>query len=320
MDLPCVFIRTLLVACVIASYATESMSQPRSSQPRSAEKADSNSDENTITVTGTLDRHGSVEQQAKHFINNIASVADSGQYARWKDTVCVKVIGIADAYGGLVQSKIYEVAMRVGAISGKNGCQPNVLVTFTDDAKSLIAVIEKKNPNSFRQTSQKELDILRSKEPAVRWWYAILDEGADGHQVNFESAALINNTSIPRPSNGRYLDSYYSSLIGTKIRSNIQGAWIIVDVNRATGYTLKALSSYISLIVLAQIKMTPNLGFSQSIVSLFSKSPGDATSPSDITDWDLAYLSSLYKLAPNEPARHHSAALAGEMAKKLSSH
>jgi len=302
----------LFVVTLGSLYPTQAASQAMREPTLASQKEDE-----TIIVTGRLNNDNSIREQARSFINKVASTTDEGQYARWKDPVCVKVVGIEDSHAKTVKSKIYDVSRLVGAPATKINCRPNVVIVFNDDARSLVAAVERKDPGVFRYIRAQERHNLRDGLSAVRWWYGTLAEGADGHQIISESAALINNISIPRPPDAKYLDSYGASLIGTKIRVNLQSIVIIVDVPKSTGFKLKAIAAYISFIALSQTKVSPDIGETPSILRLFSKPPTDLTLPIDITDWDLAYLSSLYKISASQPARVQSVKIAGEMSIRL---
>jgi hypothetical protein len=67
---------------------------------------------------------------------------------------------------------------------------------------------------------------------------------------------------------------------------------LIADGKRLAGVTLKQFADYVAMVGLAQIRPDARLGDVPTILKLFNGTP--ETAPSSMTDWDGAFLKSLY--------------------------
>jgi hypothetical protein len=80
-------------------------------------------------------------------------------------------------------------------------------------------------------------------------------------------------------------------------RQDFNRAIVIVDGQRASGYPLEGLADYIALVTLAQIDPNGRTIEFPTILNLFAS--GAETAPPSMTEWDLAYLSGLYRSQRN---------------------
>lgn len=268
----------------------------------------------TITVTGKQFQREEAKAISRAFVRKLSAVPASNQYARWKAPVCPKTIGIAAAADTVIVAKIRAVAEQVGAPLAKPGCRANLVVTFTDNAPALMRVLEKKHPKELGPLDAAEKEALLGDAMPVRWVYATRVEAADGHQMNALSPAINNVVDIPQSGDGGYLGTYYSSLISSKLRVNLTSVGVVVDTRLAEGRKLDAVAAYIAMVGLARIKAAETQTGLPTILQLFS---GAADAPQDLTPWDLAYLTALYKVPVDRPAATQQAMIIGEMTKTL---
>ena len=101
-----------------------------------------------IVVTGKVADPAAVDREAKSFERDLQATPVGGQLARWHSAICPKVEGVDRLYGDMVAARIRQIARTAGADVGRNDCRPNIVVTFTPDAKGLIASIEKRDPRT----------------------------------------------------------------------------------------------------------------------------------------------------------------------------
>lgn len=69
---------------------------------------------------------------------------------------------------------------------------------------------------------------------------------------------------------------------------------VVVDQARLSGVSQQQLADYIAMVSLSEIKPTPHLGDAHTILRLFEG--GHQAAPDSLSDWDQAYLKSLYHL------------------------
>jgi hypothetical protein len=68
--------------------------------------------------------------------------------------------------------------------------------------------------------------------------------------------------------------------------------YVIVDQNQLHAVTLGQMADYVGMVGLSELKPTARLGDAPTILKLFGGVPQEA--PAGMTDWDRAYLKSLY--------------------------
>jgi hypothetical protein len=72
----------------------------------------------------------------------------------------------------------------------------------------------------------------------------------------------------------------------------IKKVYVVVDPTRFKGVKLGQLADYVSLAGLAQVKLDTHLPDDPTILALFDKDP--QTASAGMTDWDRAFLKSMY--------------------------
>ncbi len=292
---------SLIVVAASAQAQTQSPTSP--------------ADRETIVVTGKPLNRAEARAAAQAYVRGVVALPVSGQYARWKDAICPHVIGLSATNGAIVESKIRSVAVDAGARVAKSGCRANLDIVFTDDSDAQIAVILRRSTKMLRQMSAGDQDALVHGTRPVRWWYGTRTEGADGHQIGGESAALLGASiegggpGFISNGEGRYVDGYDSTLVGTRVRSNFESACIVVDLNRVAGRTLGAVAAYVSLVALAQVRMNAAAA-DESILGLFEDAVPQAT---DLSRRDHAFLKALYRIPINRERQQQATAIAAEM-------
>lgn len=268
-----------------------------------------------IVVTGTRLGTEPVRDEAIAYVRQVIGRPVDGQYSRWHEPICPKTIGLDDRHSALVVQNIKRIAAEAGAKVGKAACRPNIVVTFTTGAVGLMKTLSKKQPSPFGEVSPVDRKSLIEGNYPVRWWYTTHSEGADGHQITSSSAALLNMQDFPTPRSGKFLDSYYSTLIGSKLHVNMRTVAVVVDIDAASGSTLNALSAYIAMVALVPTKLNSDYSGLPSILALFPLKSGAARR--GLSEWDQAYLSSVYKVPADRTARVQRSLIVGQMLKRL---
>lgn len=73
---------------------------------------------------------------------------------------------------------------------------------------------------------------------------------------------------------------------------DFSSVWVIADYTRLSGVSAGQFADYVAMVSLAKIKPGAHLGDSPSILKLFQGKPKAA--PDGMTEWDQAFLNSLY--------------------------
>ena len=86
------------------------------------------------------------------------------------------------------------------------------------------------------------------------------------------------------------------SRLTTRLRNNLIGAIVILDVSRVSGASFQQVGDYIGMVAMAQIDPDAETSPYDTVLNLFDP----ALRPAGLTDWDRSYLTSLYAAELNQ--------------------
>jgi hypothetical protein len=254
----------------------------------------------TIVVTGQ--RPGVLKKLMQDFILEIGVPASSNRgYARWRDRLCVGVYNLPDqTMAQYIADKITLTALEVGLKTGSPGCEPNLRIVFSPDARELASKMVEDSPTMFRPfggidgTTQGlvALESFKNSQAPVRWWQITM-------MVNeFGEPAIILPGINDFILNSETGDMLYPMVRGevSRLKSGIQdvlwGSLVIIDVNKLGNAKWPQLADYLAMVSLAQIDPNGKPSGYDSILNLFSAD----TPPLGMTDMDRTYLRALYEM------------------------
>jgi hypothetical protein len=281
-----------------------------------AQAEDSNADP-TVVVTGKVPP---AEEKTLEVVRRVAQPVD-GQLARFKKPVCPRVTGFQSEYEELVAERIRTVADAVGAGSAEEGCVTNLEVVVVDDAREFVAELNRQHPEVLEGLSKNEFAALLNDEGVVRSW---------------TKTALINSVGAtvgrPSPTAGsgavrwgyqgssvhfgdvNVMRVYESSNIDPSVQQAIVSAWVVLETRATLGKSLTQVADYAALRGLAMVRPAELDGSEQSILELFE--PESDATPSKLTEFDRAYLKSLYRVHGRSWARKQVQQMAESIARE----
>ena len=234
-----------------------------------------------------------LEKFVLEFVNKVTAPAAGRGYARWHRYLCVGVNNLrADAAQYLVD-RISKEALELGLDPGEPGCQPQVVVIFTTDAKQLAAFLVKHYKRTFlpgmgeagMARNRDALDNFARTDKPVRWWATSMPVDARMGTAAMTTLAQANQTGPAYAS-----DSGGGSRVHSMTVDALQNVIIIVDGTKLHGTTWQQLGDYLAVVSLAQVRLETDPTAFDSILNLFS----NPRAYSGLTDWDHTYLKTLY--------------------------
>ena len=279
-------------------------------------QAEETSSSPTIVVTGRLPL---TEEKALEVVRRMARPID-GQLARFKDPVCPLVIGFQPQYEALVAERISAIAEAAGVGAGEEGCVNNLYVVVVDDGRGFVAELHRLHPEVFAGLSKREFAALANDEGAARSW---------------TKTALTNSlgatASRPSPSAGggpvvkydgasiHFADAdvmrvYESSNINPSVQQSIGSAWVVLETRATFGKSLAQLADYAAVRGLAMVRSADLDSSVDTILALFE--PGSDAAPAKLTEFDRAYLKSLYHVQGRGWARQQVRQMADSIARE----
>lgn len=264
---------SLAVTAALASAA------PAAAQDNSAPAAGEQPAGEEIVVEGRRDRG----RQIDRFIDALTPAPRQGQLGRFEWSVCPMAMGFSEAQNALVAARMRKVAEAAAVPLGKADCRPNVFVFVTADKQAVIELLRKKYPLYFTGYDSREVRQL-ARSPRVSAWHVkgLLDEEgrpiptdqADGYYVN-------QLTGVP-------------SRMRPPTRPHFLASIVVVEMDSLVGLTLTQLADYAAMRAFARLDPERlNKVAAPTILTILDAPEGTAV-PVTLTQWDFAFLRSLY--------------------------
>ncbi|MBN8608684.1 MAG: hypothetical protein J0L81_17335 [Caulobacterales bacterium] len=232
-----------------------------------------------IVVTGAR-----LEEIVREFVGEVAAAPGSeDQIARWDGRICPGIIGLQDrAAAQAIIDRIAQRAYEVDLDVARPGCRADVIVFITPDSQALAAELRATfrqmmnvySTNNVHTLGLEAMDDFVATPRIVRWWHVTNTTSADGFELG-EAAQQVRSSG---------------SRLSRGTRQDFSRVIIVVDATRAAGVNRDSLADYIAMVALAQLDLTADTSAYPSILNLF----GEGQRPTTLTEWDRAYLTSLY--------------------------
>jgi len=245
-----------------------------------------------------------LEERARQFVDEIAQPVRRRGLARWAQPVCFGVVNFSGDAARAIADQLVVRADELGLPVGDLDCRPNVFVIGTDDGPATAQAWAERSPGAFRPpvgstvAGRRALDHFVSSDDAVRWWHISIPMHFDIFDQQLRPAVRLPG----RPP--EQLRVFAKSQHQSRIRDDMVKAMVLVDVERLADVTIAQLCDYLLMVAYAQIDPQGETGSFETILNLFEEPsiPG-------LTEWDRAYLNSLYEY---DPTRRASAGQQGE--------
>ena len=258
----------------------------------------------TIIVRGTRLDPDQARQLAVDFVRRTGVANGQQQVARWVVPVCIKVIGLRPAHAAHVERVMRGIAREANIKAAGPKCDPNITVSFADDAGKVVRQIDSRRPHQLRELSFAAKERLLTGDAPVRWWYATSEFDRDGVAANNISAPWITmggqngNSALPAVDEVMTTQQYNSgSNVRTPTVRALYGATVVVDAMRAADTPIDAVAAYAAMVAFAE--MDSAAPPADSILGLFQPESRETS----LTDWDLAFLKSLYRMPLDRRSR-----------------
>lgn len=226
-------------------------------------------------------------EQTEAFVAQLAAPPGRRGLARWGGYVCVGTVNIRPEIARPIVDRISELALDLNLRIGEPGCQPNVVVIFTDDAPGLATAMVEREPQAFHlgvgglDRGRAALEVFKTSDAPVRWWHVSLPViGGTGQRA----------VRLPGDDGPIYVPGEGRVNRGRPISDNLQKAIIVADIDQLDGVTLPQLADYLGLVAMAQIDPEAATEAFDTVMNLFVDPQGTP----GLSDWDAIYLEALY--------------------------
>ena len=276
----------------------------------------------TIVVKATPLDPEQARQRAVSFVKSTGVANGQKQVARWAVPVCIKIVGVSTVQTAKIEDFMLGVAREANVPVAKKGCSPNVTVIFTGDASEAVRYVHEKRPHQLRELSLANRERLVNSTAPVRWWYTT--QNVDRDRVGTDNVAPIFATAgnTGEPVGGPVsvggmgeMTSTQQYNSGSHVRTptirSLFSAAVVIDAPAAGNTPIDSIAAYASMVAFAE--MDAGAPPPDSILGLFQPSSIQST----ITDWDMAFLKSLYRMPLDRRSRIQRGHLVGALLKEL---
>jgi hypothetical protein len=214
--------------------------------------------------------------------------------AQWHEPVCPQVSGLPKERGESILSRISQVALAANVPLGGEHCRPNLYIYVTVRPQEILQDFQKRDfVSTFgADAPPTAVDNFIETPRAVRVWYNPFGPYLQPKALLPGGGCLPPENMIPV----RVECNREPSRLVSNARWEFSRILVIADQTRLKGVTLEQFADYVAMVGLARLNPNAHLGDAPTILRLFNGSPQGA--PAGMSDWDQAFLRSLYGTEP----------------------
>jgi len=273
--------------------------------PASAQNRDSRPlDTAEIIVTGTPQpTRRAIEKQARAITRT--ELFFRLPLAQFQDPICPGIMGLPVATAQLLVDRIRYNAERIGIDTARDGkCEPNVIIAVVGNGQAEIKALKARRGHLFKLISTSELDELAADPGPVHAWANTMVRSRQGDILHGDA----ENGEIPT-----LFVAQSQSHIFLAHRLDIVSAVVMLDAAAINGLSVVQIADYATMRGFARTRPMDGEGSVDTILRLFDP---ETARPGEMSNFDIAYLRSLYGGIPNIPAVSKIAGIGRELRKQ----
>lgn len=238
------------------------------------------------------------------FVRAASALSSDGQISRRPNRLCPLVSGASVEVNTFVTARIREVGAQVGVQFEKKACRPNLLILFSREPQVMLQKARDRRKIHFEPATPIQIRRFMENDQPVRWWNSVVVIPSWG------AASAVGDPEGPPEIKSP------GSRTKQPTRSAIRGSLIVVDAGQADGVEVGAITDYIALVSLTDIKPGADVRAYNSILNLFAQGPSDGAAKR-LTAFDLAYLRGVYSVRDDGSGLTQMGRIATAMAGEL---
>jgi hypothetical protein len=186
-----------------------------------------------------------VDRTTQFVRQHLPENAFSDQYPRFRDAVCVRVLGLPQEYDDFIKARIVAIADQVHAPLAKAAdCAPNVNVIFSAEPQAQVDDIYRRRDLLLGFRFHSQVKRVTAFNRPIQAWY--LTRTRDDHGTSFLEVenALVPWTEKPTGRAG--------SRLSHGVSAEVVHSLVIADANKVTDAKIGAVADYIAVLALAR--------------------------------------------------------------------
>jgi hypothetical protein len=271
----------------------------------------------TVTAPGKPDP---LVDRTTQFVRQRLPTSRNEQYARFRDPVCVKVIGLPEEFDAFVAKRIVEIARQVHApVAATTKCAPNVNVIFSPQPQAQLTDIAKRRDILFGFVVPADAKTVSAFSRPVQSWYLTRRVGTQGDsELELDNGPECISSHSPNqplcdikgPVLGRA-----GSRLGNDMSSELVHSLVIADAGKVAGQKIDAVADYVAVLALSQWRGLDRCASQRTILNLMAEGCEAEDRPEAATPEDLALLQGLYTADARESGSQQRATIASTIRK-----
>ncbi|MFI4965556.1 MAG: hypothetical protein ACHP9T_09335, partial [Caulobacterales bacterium] len=231
-----------------------------------------------VTVTAPPKPNPLVNPQSQ-FVRSHLPQGQSDQLPRFRDAVCVKVLGLPPEFDAFIARRIVDLAGEVHApVARAADCAPNVHVIFSTQPQAQLDDIAKRRDILIGFHFPSQLKKLTTVNRPIQAWYVTRTRDTTGNSwIEVDNPCpWVNDATNPcneRP-RGRA-----GSRLGNDMSAEVVHSLIIADANKVAGEKLDAVADYIAVLALAKWQGLERCNAIPTILNLMADGCDAETAP-----------------------------------------
>ncbi|THD51660.1 hypothetical protein [Phenylobacterium sp.] len=312
--------RTLLLAGLAAMQIGAGVAAAKQTEPAPASKAAPAATVSGVTVNAPQKENPLVDPTTQFVRQHLPDSAFSGQLARFRDEVCVKVVGLPPEFDAFIAKHLIDVAAEVHApIARAATCTPNVNVVFTPNPQAQLDDIAKRKDVLLGFHFLAQTKKLTTVDRPIQAWYVTRTRDTTGNswlEVANPCPANVGDTYVG--SCGDRPMGRAGSRLGNDMSAEVVHSLILADTNKLAGVKIEMVADYIAVLALAKWQGLDRCNATPTILNRMADGCDDP--PDAATPQDLALLTGLYSVEARESGSQQRATIASAMRKAGEDH
>lgn len=242
--------------------------------------------------------------------------------ARWRDPICVGVSGVTPEEAGRMRARVEAVARALGRPVARPGCETNVDIKVSPDPQSVLDRVADRAEPELGYYHRSDAKALKQVTRPIQAWYMTATVGGRGPSAGALFAgvgrARADGEDIDDPLSPTPNGCGDSRLSGSCLQSVFKNVLIVVDSSRVQDPSRGFAADYVAMLALSQPRSLDNCGTLPSVIDAFARCDV-RRAPEGLTRADVAYLTALYAIDPEDSLSSARADIAARMARLLDS-
>jgi hypothetical protein len=292
---------SVLIASVLLSAASSALAQPAAPvQTPAADPSQSTTVAPLTVQAGPKPTPKVIEKQTHTFVEGYAATpnAEIEQIGRWRDAVCVQVLGLAAPQEAAIKARVEEVAKEVGLHPAKPGCVADVEIVFSNNPQGVMDKVAKEREYLLGYYHRHDHDQLKKVTRPIQAWYVTATYGGGGDVAGALFAGVnmqVREEVVDDPENPAPTSCGDNRFFSACLESVFKNVFIVADANAMAGQDTGTISDYLAMLALSQPRSLDACAALSSVLDVFAPSGcGGREPPDGFTSADAAYLTALY--------------------------